>query len=149
MQVRAIGPESGEEARFALILLLALSFVMSLTGCRRDPAQPTVMYERERAELPPPAVKEVYLPDRQPWEGKTRTIDHVPAGILLSQKKIEREMGWIDTIIYGFRRTPPPPPPPPLPDRCPPPGVDCCCSSIFRGAECCVAKPCIHWPLRR
>lgn len=144
MQVRTIGPESGDEARFALILLMVLSFVMSLSGCRQEPSQPTVMYDRERASLPAPVVKETYLPDRQPWEGSKRTIDSVPADIVRTQAEIMREQGILDYIIHG----PPRCSPPPLPDRCPAPG-DCCCSSIFHSGECCSTKPWLHWPLRR
>ena len=137
MRSHAIGPETGEEARFALLLLMALSLIMSLVGCRRDPAKPTEMYERERTALAAPAVKEekeAYLPDPKPVEGLPPAFVPVAVDLVSTRRRLEAEGAILESVVHSCPRCCPQP----LPPRCPPPSKLPPC-----------ANSCLFWPLRR
>ncbi|MFZ2960163.1 MAG: hypothetical protein WA705_25050 [Candidatus Ozemobacteraceae bacterium] len=114
MATRWIGPETGEETRFALIVLLLLAFAISVGGCGKSPPQDPEMYDRERLALKPASKTEKYLPDRIPWQVKESSISGVLDRLKEADSRLEKEMREIDQTVHGQCRISPP-----LPDRCP------------------------------
>ncbi|MBF0500998.1 MAG: hypothetical protein HQM09_12745 [Candidatus Riflebacteria bacterium] len=112
MATRWIGPDTGEETRFVLILLLLLCFAFSVGGCRRGPSSETASYERERDRLAsrPPVEKETerYLPDRYPWEGHTSQIPGITDRLKDTDAKLEAEKREVDQTLHGPCRVYPP-----------------------------------------
>jgi hypothetical protein len=92
------------------LLLLALLLAVSSAGCRRPPANPPLLYEKEALELAEKikakkaAEAQQYLSDRYPWEGRRRRIDQLPDRLTDTHERIKAEMELLRLGIHGPKK---------------------------------------------
>lgn len=88
-------------AQAALIIILGTG-VLLISGCKRTPSSPTIAYEREIANQPPPAPKAVWMSDSYPWESSRKSdINTLPERLETMQSRFTAEMKIIDQTVHG------------------------------------------------
>lgn len=92
--------------RYYIFYVYFVIFALFNAGCRRPPANPPIMYEKEakllqeRIKAKKTLEERSFLENRYPWEGKKKP-DTLPERILSSQEKIKAEIELLKQIIYG------------------------------------------------
>lgn len=94
--------------RYPKILLFWLMFFLFWDfGCRRAPANPTLLYESEKARIEEAKKEpEAFLPDRYPWESRTAGIRELPQRLESYDSQLTREMNVVDRAVYGSPKNP-------------------------------------------
>ncbi len=92
------------------LLLLLLAAALAATGCRRAPANPPQLYEKEAAALAEvikakkAAEAQQYVGDRYAWEGTRRSIDRLPDRLTDTHERIKAEMELLRLVIHGPKK---------------------------------------------
>lgn len=94
-----------------ILLCIIAILALASSGCRRPPANPPLLYEKEARELAEKikAKKEAeerqYLSDRYPWESKRNScMEKLPDRLTETHERIKAEMELLRLVIYGPKK---------------------------------------------
>ena len=101
---------SNDEYKRIYLCVAIIFLLLGSSGCRRDPAEPTKLYDAEikameQARVKKVSIDDIKVKDHYPWQKERPSIDTLPPRVKVMERTMQYEIDYLHEFIRGKKKT--------------------------------------------